>query len=99
MPTLPFDQSQNVAMIVPVPGLPALGAYPGATRTTTIFAALPLTMLPDLTVSLATSVPMNAGRASVGGGLLPPDVDHGPPQAAGGVLVGSVAVPAKPLNA
>jgi hypothetical protein len=42
---------------------------------------------------------MNDGTTAVGGGLLPPVVDHGLPQDTGGVLVGSVTVAAKPLKA
>ena len=56
-------------------------------------------MLPDLSVPLATRTPMNDGTTSVGGGLLPPDVVHALPHEAGGVLVGSVTVPANPLKA
>ena len=41
---------------------------------------------------------MYDGTVVVGGGLFPPEVDHGPPHAAGGVLVGRLAVPAKPLK-
>src|SRR4051812_34259797 len=56
-------------------------------------------LLPDLVVLLVTSTPMYEGTTSVGGGLLPPEVDDGAPHVAGGVAVGRLTVPAKPLNA
>src|SRR5258706_933822 len=85
-------------MIVPAPVLPEFDWKPGATCPTMILTVFPLMIVPDFVALLATRTPMNEGTTSVGGGLLPPAVDHGPPQAAGGVLVGRLTVPAKPLN-
>jgi hypothetical protein len=90
---------QNVPTIVPVPSPPPFGAYPELTCTTTIFNVVPEMMLPDFVALVVTRTPMKDGTTTVGGGLLPPEVDHGPPHADGGVLVGNVTVPAKPLNA
>jgi hypothetical protein len=49
---------QNVATIVPVPGWPGFGAYPGSVLTTTIFPKFPAIVLPDLVTELATMTPM-----------------------------------------
>jgi hypothetical protein len=54
---------------------------------------------PDLIALLATRVPMYDGTVAVGGGLVPPEVDHGPPHGTGGVLVGKLTFTAKPLKA
>jgi hypothetical protein len=63
-----------------------------------MLTVFPEIVLPDLVAVLATRTPMYDGTVPVGGGLVPPEVDHGPPHAAGGVLVGRVTVEAKPLK-
>src|ERR671924_1851809 len=64
-----------------------------------MWTVLPVMALPLFVTLLVTSVPMYAGTPLVGGGLLPPVVGQLLPQAAGGVLVGRLTVPAKPLSA
>ena len=82
-----------------MPTLPGLfGPGPPATSTTTMRTVLPEIVLPDLVIALETSTPMYPGTTAVGGGLFPPSVLHGGAHEAGGVVVGSVTVPANPLN-
>src|SRR3954447_15691526 len=64
-----------------------------------MLTTLPEIELPAFDTELATSTPMYDGTAPTGGVLFPGRVVHGPPHAAGGVLVGSATAPAKPLNA
>ena len=64
-----------------------------------MLTVLPVTDVPDFTALLVVNTPMNDGMLDGGGGLLPPDVDHGPPHAAGGVLVGTGAPGANPFIA
>ena len=59
----------------------------------------PEIVLPDFATELETSTPMYSGTLAGGAELLPGLVVHGPAHAAGGVLVGSATVAAKPLNA
>src|SRR6266478_1362022 len=68
-------------MIVPVPGLPGSGWYPGSVRTTTMWTISPEIVDPDCVMLLATITPINGG--TVGGGLelLPVSVVQVWPQA------------------
>jgi hypothetical protein len=49
---------QNVATIVPVPGCPGLGAYPGSTFTTTMCFESPEIVEPDFDTELVTTTPI-----------------------------------------
>jgi hypothetical protein len=50
-----------------------------------MLTVLPVTDVPDFTALLVVNTPMNDGMPDDGGGgLVPPDVDHAPPHAAGG---------------
>ena len=65
-----------------------------------MLTVLPVTDVPDFTALLVVNTPMNDGMPDDGGGgLVPPDVDHAPPHAAGGVLVGTGAPGANPFIA
>ena len=65
-----------------------------------MLTVLPLIALPDFTALFVVNTPMNDGMPDEGGGgLVPPVVDHGPPQAGGGVLVGTGAPGANPFIA
>src|SRR5664279_4763411 len=81
-------------MMVPVPGWPGFGAYPGAVRTTTILVMWPVIVLPFWEIEVETAVPMWAGTDATGEELLPGEVVQVPPQA-GGLELG---LSANPLN-
>ena len=52
------EDQQNVATIVPVPGCPGLGAYPGPIFTTTMWTELPEIVDPDFETAPVTTTPM-----------------------------------------
>ena len=65
-----------------------------------MLTVLPLIDDADFTALFVVNTPMNDGiPVGGGGGLVPPVDDHGPPHAAGGVLVGTGAPGANPFIA
>src|SRR5579859_4570287 len=58
-------------MIVPVPGCPGSGWYPGLVRTTTMWTISPEIVDPDWVTWLATITPINEGTVDGGLELLP----------------------------
>jgi hypothetical protein len=63
----------------------------------TIAGLFPVTMLPDFTTLLVTSMAVYAGTIPAGGGLLPPPVDHEPPHVV--LPAGRLEKPLKALGA